>query len=310
MTEKYRLITRAELDGVTCAALLRELGLIEEVTFAHPKDMQDGKIAVTNRDIIANLPWHPNAHIVFDHHASELERIKEQPKNLINDPTSPSAAEVIYRHYGGAARFPGISKELMEATDKIDSARVSQDEILNPQGWVLLGFIMDNRTGLGRHRGFRITNFELMMELIDVLRKNNNIDDILRHHDVAERVRLYAEHSKLARHQIVKCAEIKDKLVVLDFRHEPEIYSTNRFMVYAMHPGSNISMHVMPGKAGVNTVFAVGKSVLDRSAKLDVGKLMLEYGGGGHKAVGTCQIDNDNAEKTKAELISRIVKEG
>jgi nanoRNase/pAp phosphatase (c-di-AMP/oligoRNAs hydrolase) len=272
--------------------------------------MQDGKVDVTDRDIIANLPYNPKAHMVFDNHASEVERLKEKPANLVLDPDAPSAANVIYRHFGGETRFPKISKELLATTDKIDSAKVSQDEILNPKGWVLLGFLMDNRTGLGRHRGFRITNFQLMMDLIEILRQNDNIEDILRHHDVAERVRLYAEHSKLARHQIIKCEQIKEKLVVLDFRHETEIYSTNRFMVYAMHPEVNISMHVMPGKAGVNTVFAVGKSVLNRSAQVDVGKLMLEYGGGGHKAVGTCQIDNDKAEQVKAELIERIVKEG
>lgn len=310
MTDKYRLITRAELDGVTCAALLKELGMIDEVHFAHPKDMQDGKVDVTARDIIANLPYNPNAHMVFDHHASELERLKEKPANLVLDPDAPSAANVIYRHFGGEKRFPNISKELLATTDKIDAARITQDEILNPQGWVLLGFLMDNRTGLGRHRKFRITNFQLMMDLIDILRQHSNIDDILHQHDVAERVRVYAEHAKLARHQIIKCAEVKDKLVILDFRREDEIYSTNRFMVYAMHPDANMSMHIMPGKAGVNTVFAVGKSVLNRSAKLDVGKLMLEYGGGGHKAVGTCQIDNDKAEQVKKELIERILKEG
>lgn len=310
MADKYRLITRAELDGVTCAALLRDLDMIDDVQFAHPKDMQDGKVEVTARDIIANLPYHPKAHMVFDHHASEATRVGGKPANLILDPDAPSAANVIYRHYGGEKRFPNISKELLATADKIDSAKITLDEILDPKGWVLLGFLMDNRTGLGRFKQFRITNFQLMMDLIDILRKHNNIDDILHQHDVAERVKVYHEHSKMARHQIIKCTEIRDKLIVLDFRHETEIYAANRFMVYAMHPEINISMHVMPGKAGVNTVFAVGKSVLNRSAEVDVGKLMLEYGGGGHKAVGTCQIDNDNAEKVKAELIERIVKGG
>jgi oligoribonuclease NrnB/cAMP/cGMP phosphodiesterase (DHH superfamily) len=310
MSQKYRLITRAELDGVTCAALLKELGMIDEVAFAHPKDMQDGKVDVTDRDIIANLPYNPKAHMVFDHHASEAIRLKDKPANLVLDPNAPSAANVIYRHFGGEKRFPNISKELLETTDKIDSAQVTQDEILDPKGWVLLGFIMDNRTGVGRHRKFRISNFQLMMELIDILRQHNNIDDILHHHDVAERVRLYAEDAKLARHQIIKCAEFKDKLVVLDYRHETEIFATNRFMVYAMYPDSNISMHVLPGGAAGTTVFAVGKSVINRSAKLDVGKLMLEYGGGGHVAVGTCQVENARAETVKAELIKRITEAG
>lgn len=310
MSDKYRLITRADLDGIVCAALLRELDMIEEVKFAHPKDMQDGLIDVTENDLVANLPYHPKAHMVFDHHASEAVRNKEKPKNLLLVPDAPSAAHVIYRHYGGKERFPNISDELMETTNRIDSAQVTKDEILDPQGWILLGFLTDNRTGLGRLKGFRIPNFQLMMDLIDILRKHDNIDDILRQQDVAERVKVYKEHSKMARHQILNAADVKGSLVTLDLRSEGEIYATNRFTLYALFPDANISMHVMHGKEGVNTVFAVGKSVLNRTAKIDVGKLMLEYGGGGHKAVGTCQIENDNAEKVKAELIERIVKEG
>ncbi len=308
--KKHRLVTRADLDGIVCAVLLKELGMVEDVKFAHPKDMQDGLVEITDNDIITNLPYHPKAHLVFDHHASELQRTKEPQPNLINDPTAPSAAHVIYRHYGGKEKFPNISQELLNAADKIDSADVTHDDIINPKGWILLGFIMDNRTGLGRYKEFRINNFQLMYELIEILRKNSDINDILRHQDVAERVRMYAEHSKLARHQIMKCAEVKNNLVVLDYRHENELYTTNRFTVYALFPNANISMHILPGKQGVNTVFAIGKSVLNRTSKLDVGALMLEYGGGGHKAVGTCQIDNDKAETIKGELIEKISATG
>jgi nanoRNase/pAp phosphatase (c-di-AMP/oligoRNAs hydrolase) len=310
MSQKYRLITRSDLDGIVCAALLKEIGMIGEIKFAHPKDMQDGTIEVTGNDIITNLPWHPNAHMVFDHHASEAERNKVPAKNLVNDPTAPSAAHVVYNHFGGAAKFPNISRELMDAANKIDSAQLSEAEILNPQGWVLLGFLMDNRTGLGRFHNFRISNYQLMMELVDILRTTKNVEDILKHPDVAERVKMYRDQADLARLQIKKCAEINDNLLVLDLRHEGEIYSINRFAIYALYPGINISMHVMPGKQGINTVFAVGKSVLNRSAKIDIGSLMLQYGGGGHKAVGTCQIDNDRADEVKKELIQRITKAG
>lgn len=310
MTEKYRLITRSDLDGIVCAALLKELGMIDEVKFAHPKDMQDGSVPVTDRDIITNLPYHPAAHLVFDHHASEVERNKDAGGNMINDPTAPSAAHVIYRHYGGAAKFPMISEDLMSAANKIDSAQVTREEVVEPKGWVLLGFIMDSRTGLGRFRDFRISNYQLMMDLVDILRKNADIDDIMRHPDVAERVKMYQEHARLSRQQIMKCTEVYNHLIVLDLRAEKEIYTTNRFTIYAMYPNSNISMHIMPGKQGVNTVFAVGKSVLNRSAQVNVGSLLLEYGGGGHKAVGTCQIDNAKADKVKEELIKKIIKLG
>ncbi len=310
MSQKHRLITRSDLDGIACAAILREAGLVDEVIFAHPKDMQDGTIDVTVNDIITNLPHHPNAHMVFDHHASEMERNKTQPKNVVNDPKAPSAAAVVFKHLGGHEKLPNITKELMDAANKIDSAQLSEAEILDPQGWVLLGFIMDNRTGLGRLRNFKISNYQLMQELIDILRKPLTIDDILKSPNVAERVKAYKEHAELARQQIKKCGTRNDKLLVIDLRNETIIYCINRFAIYALYPDINISMHIIPGKKDVNTVFAVGKSVINRSAKVDVGSLMLKYGGGGHKAVGTCQIDHDKADTVKVELIQQIVKAG
>jgi nanoRNase/pAp phosphatase (c-di-AMP/oligoRNAs hydrolase) len=310
MTQKHRLITRSDLDGITCACLLTEVGVIQDIVFAHPKDMQDGLIEVTADDIITNLPYHPKAHMVFDHHASEIERTKQLPPNVINDPTAPSAARVVYRHYG-AEKFPKISKELMEATDKIDSAQLAKEDILKPEGWTLLGFLMDSRTGLGRFRDFRISNYDLMMQLVTIIRKNSyNIDNILNHPDVAERVDMYRAHDQLAQEQIKRCAKMHGNLVVLDFREEKAIYATNRFTVYAMFPDCSISMHILPGKQNLNTVFAVGKSVLNRTSKTDVGSLMLSYGGGGHKAVGTCQIDNAKADQAKDELIRKITATG
>ena len=310
MSQKYRLITRSDLDGIVCASLLREAGMVDDVIFAHPKDMQDGTVEVTANDIITNLPYHPKAHMVFDHHASEAERNKTPAKNLINDPTAPSAAQVVFKHLGGSEKFPNISKELMDAANKIDSAQLTEAEILDPKGWVLLGFIMDNRTGLGRIHKFIVSNYNLMLELIEILRTTKKIEDILNHPNVAERVKAYREHADLARQQIKKCSIVDEKLLVIDLRKEDTIYCINRFAIYALYPAINISMHVMPGKQGVNTVFAVGKSVLNRSAKVDVGSLMLKYGGGGHKAVGTCQIANDKADTVKQELVQQIVKAG
>lgn len=306
MSDKYRLITRSDLDGIVCASLMKELDMIDEIKFAHPKDMQDGLIDVGPKDIITNLPYHPKARMVFDHHASEVERTKTDKSNLVNDPSAPSAAYVVYRHYGGKDRFPNITKELMDATNKIDSAQLSMEDILEPAGWVLLGFIMDNRTGLGRFRNFRISNYQLMMDLVDILRKEKSIEDILKHPDVAERVKMYREHAKLARQQIMNRAEVHDKLLVLDFRKDQEIYTTNRFTVYAMYPQCNVSMHMLPGKQNQNVVFAVGKSVLNRSSTVDIGSLMLEFGGGGHRAVGTCQIEHDQVDEVKKALIERI----
>jgi nanoRNase/pAp phosphatase (c-di-AMP/oligoRNAs hydrolase) len=305
MSQKYRLVTRSDFDGLVCAMLFKELDMIDEITFVHPKDMQDGKVRITRNDITTNLPFVPGAHLVFDHHASEVVRNRAFLGNYIIDPHAPSAARVVYNHYGGKARFPAITDELMEAVDKADSAQYSLDEVLHPTGWTLMNYLMDARTGLGRFREFRISNYALMMELIQHCR-DLSVEQVLQLPDVQERVELYFEQTARACEQIQRCATVHDNLVVLDLRGEETIWATNRFMVYALFPQCNISIHAMWGKAKANSVFATGKSILDRSCTTNVGELMLQYGGGGHRAAGTCQIDNDRAEQVLKELVACI----
>lgn len=306
---KYRLVTRSDFDGLVCAVLLKEMNLIEDIKFVHPKDMQDGTILISDSDITTNLPYVPGVHLAFDHHASEMVRLEDIPANHVIDSEAPSAARVVYDYYGGKVEFSNISEEMMDAVDKADSAQFNEQEVLNPDGWVLLNFIMDSRTGLGRFKDFRISNYQLMMELIDYCR-DHSIDQILELPDVKERVELYMEHAAKARDQIERCTTVHGNLAVLDLRGEETIYATNRFMIYAMYPKTNISIHVLWGLNKLNTVFATGKSILNRSSKSDVGMLMLEYGGGGHKNAGTCQIDNDEADRVQAELIERITQDG
>lgn len=307
--KKYRLVTRSDFDGLVCAVLLKEMDLIDDIKFVHPKDMQDGTILISENDITTNLPYVPGVHIAFDHHASEMIRLEDIPPNHVIDPEAPSAARVVYDYYGGKLEFDKVSEEMMDAVDKADSAQFNEDEVLNPDGWVLLNYLMDSRTGLGRFKDFRISNYQLMMELIDYCR-DHTIDEILELPDVRERVELYMEHSAKARDQIERCTQVHDNLVVLDLRDENTIYATNRFMVYAMYPQTNISIHALWGLNKLNTVFAVGKSILNRTSKTDIGTLMLEYGGGGHKNAGTCQVDNDDAGRVQDELIARITADG
>ncbi|MDR1856880.1 MAG: exopolyphosphatase [Desulfovibrio sp.] len=303
MSERYRLVTRSDFDGLVCAALLKEMDMLDGVTFVHPKDVQDGKVEITGRDITTNLPFSPNAHLVFDHHLSETLRITgERPDNYIIDPDAPSAARIVYRHFGGDARFGGRYPDMLEAVDKADSANYTKMEILQPTGWTMLNFVMDPRTGLGRFRNFRISNYDLMMELIEHCR-NESIDQILQLPDVQERVDLYLDQQVDAVEQIRRCGSVRGKLVILDMRGEENIWCTNRFMIYALFPRCNISMHVLWGLKRQNTVFAVGKSILDRSNPANIGEIMLSYGGGGHKAAGTCQVPNETADAVKAKLI-------
>lgn len=307
--QKFRLVTRSDFDGLVCAVLLNELNLIDDIKFVHPKDMQDGKIEITERDITTNLPYVASAHLSFDHHASETLRNTGERKNHIIQPDVPSAARVVYNYYGGKEAFPNIADDMMEAVDKGDAAQFSRDEILNAQGWPLLNYLMDARTGLGRFREFRISNYTLMMDLIKYCR-NHTIDEILALPDVKERIDLYMEHAEKAKDQILRCSTVHKNLVVLDLRNEETIFATNRFMIYALFPQCNISIHQMWGFQKQNTVFATGKSILDRSSKTNIGELMLTYGGGVHHAAGTCQVDNDKADATLTELIAKITVDG
>ncbi|MDD3594686.1 MAG: exopolyphosphatase [Candidatus Gastranaerophilales bacterium] len=310
MGEKYRLVTRSDFDGLVCAVLLKGLNMIEEIKFVHPKDMQDGLIEITPKDITTNLPYNKEAYLVFDHHFSELMRLEdENPQNYIIDAKAPSAARVVYNYYGGENRFPAAWNEMMEAVDKADSAQFSQDEILNPTGWTLLNYLMDPRTGLGRFRNFRISNYTLMMDLIDYC-KNHTIDEIMQIPDVVERTELYFEQAEKFKEQLKKCSKVYNNLVVLDLRNEETIYAGNRFMIYALYPECNISIHCLWGLKKQNTVFAVGKSIVNRTSKTNIGKLMLSQNGGGHENAGTCQISNEYADNVLKKLINKITYDG
>jgi nanoRNase/pAp phosphatase (c-di-AMP/oligoRNAs hydrolase) len=302
---KFRLITRSDFDGLVCAVLLKHLNLIDDIKFVHPKDMQDGKVEVNDRDITTNLPYVPGVHLAFDHHFSETLRNPGERTNHVIHPDAPSAARVVYDHYGGGTAFPAEWDEMMAAVDKGDAAQFNREEVLNPEKWDLLNFLMDARTGLGRFREFRISNYNLMMDLIDYCR-NHRIEEIMELPDVKERVEIYQEHAAKCKDQIQRCATVHGNLIVLDLRDEEIIFAGNRFVIYAMYPEINISIHVLWGLKQQNTVFATGKSILNRTSKTNIGALMLEYGGGGHENAGTCQVDNDQAEVVLRQLISRI----
>lgn len=302
---KFRLVTRSDFDGLICAVLLKHLDMLGEIKFVHPKDMQDGIIEIGERDITTNLPYVPGCHASFDHHLSETLRNHDEEERHIIDPDAPSAARVVYDYFGGEDTFPECWEEMMAAVDQADSARYSRNDILNPGRWTLLNYLMDARTGLGRFREFRISNYELMMQLIDDC-ITMDINEILALPDVAERVELYREHEEKAKEQINRCSTVHGKLVVLDLLNEETIYCTNRFTIYALFPECSISLHKMWGLKKQNVVFAIGKSILDRSCQTVVGELCLRYGGGGHNAAGTCQVPTAESEPLLAEVIEAI----
>ncbi len=307
MSETRRLVTRSDFDGLVCAMILKDQNLIDEIKFVHPKDVQDGKVELTKNDITTNLPYDPRVGIAFDHHESEMDRLLATETNgkLIIDPKARSAARVVYDYYGGKEKLPAITEELMTAVDKGDSADFTIDEILNPTGWVLLHYLMDPRTGLGRFRNFRISNYDLMMQLIDFC-MHHTIDEILELPDVKERVDLYFEQAELFKKQLLETAKVYDKVVVLDLRDLETIYAGNRFMIYALFPETQISVHVAWGFRKQNTAVMIGKSIVNKASNVDIGALCLEYGGGGHRNAGTCQLDNDVVDEKLPDIIKAL----
>ncbi|GIE86245.1 DHH family phosphoesterase [Actinoplanes regularis] len=303
---KYRLVTRSDFDGLVCAVLLRKLDMIDEITFVHPRDVQTGAVNITEQDILTNLPYDPRAHRVYDHHHSETLRNPGEHPNHVIDPEAPSAARVIYNHFGGKERFPTISDDLMTAVDQADSADYSLTDILSPTGWTLLNFLMDSRTGLGRFRDFRISNYQLMMMLIDACIEHPDVQDILALPDVAERATLFHDCSARFVEQLHRVSRMEGDVVIIDLREEEIIEAGNRFMVYALFPEARVSMHVLWGRQKLNTVFACGKSILDRTSPVDIGEVMLRYGGGGHIAAGTCQVPHDESERIEREIIDAL----
>ena len=299
-----RLVTRSDFDGLICAVLLKQVEQIDSIQFVHPKDLQDGKFTVTADDVLTNVPYVPGCGLWFDHHATEIARVVGNIEFRGACHLAPSAARVVYDYYGGADRFPGIA-EMMAEVDKADSAQFSRDEILNPDGWPLLSFVMDARTGLGRFKDYRISNYQLMHDLIDACR-TMSIAEILQLPDVQERVTRYFEQDILFREMLAEHTWTEGNVVVTDLRDVDPIYSGNRFLVYALYPAQNTSIWIVDGFRGQNCVFACGHSILNLTAQTHIGDLMRRHGGGGHAAAGTCQVHHDAAQATLRDLIETM----
>lgn len=299
-----RLVTRSDFDGLACAVFLKEAGIIDNWKFAHPKDLQDGLIEITENDCLANVPFVEGCGLWFDHHSSEAERNAYKGKYVGDSRPSPSAAHVVYDYYGGKERFPQFD-DLLEAVDKVDSANLTRDEIINPSGWILLGYIMDPRTGLGRFRNFTVSNYQLMEKLIDWCR-TMTIDEIMELPDIKERIELYNEQTEHFVEMVSAHSVTYDKVLVTDLRGVDPIYTGNRFMIYSLYPEINISVWIVSGRGGQGASAAVGYSILNKTCKIDVGKLMLQYGGGGHRVVGTCQFSNTEMNRKLEMLIEDI----
>lgn len=299
-----RLVTRSDFDGLICGMLLKEAGIIDSWTFVHPKDLQDGMFVPDENDVLANVPYVPGCGMWFDHHTSEDDRLGWTQEVKGESRLAPSAARIIYEYYGGDSKFP-LYKEMIEAVDRVDSGQLTLEEIKNPTGWILIGFITDPRTGLGRFREFTISNYQLMEELINHCR-NFPVEEILALPDVMERVELYNKQTELFSEMVHQHTTIKDNVIITDLRGVETIYTGNRFMIYSLYPEQNVSLWIVDGRAKQNVSIACGYSILNRTCTVDIGALMLKNGGGGHKMVGTCQVPYEEADQAISSIVEAL----
>ncbi len=299
-----RLVTRSDFDGLACGALLLEAGIIDSWKFAHPKDLQDGLVEVNENDCLANVPYVEGCGLWFDHHSSEHERLALEGKYKGESRITPSCARIIYEYYGGEQRFPQFG-EMMEAVDKVDSGNLTIDEVMNPRGWILVGFLMDPRTGLGRWRQFTIPNYRLMEVLMEACRTKST-EEILNLSDVKERIEVYMEQTEKFKEMVKKYTRVEGNVIISDLRGVDPIYTGNRFMIYSMYPEQNISAWIVSGRGGKGCSAAVGYSILNRTCEVNVGSLMLKYNGGGHKKVGTCQFTDETMETELPKMLAEL----
>lgn len=299
-----RLVTRSDFDGLACGVLLKEAGIIDHWKFAHPKDLQDGLVEVTEDDCLANVPYVPGCGLWFDHHSSEHERLALAGKYKGESRITPSCARIIYEYYGGEEKFSHFD-EMMVAVDKVDSGNLTIDEIQHPTGWILIGFLMDPRTGLGRWRNFTISNYQLMEKLLEACH-SMTAKEILELSDVKERVDVYFEQTEKFMEMVKKYTTTEGNLIISDLRGVDPIYSGNRFLIYSMYPDQNVSAWIVSGRGGKGCSAAVGYSILNKTCTLDVGSLMLKYNGGGHKKVGTCQFSDEIMETDLPKMLKEL----
>lgn len=293
-----RLVTRADLDGMTCAILLSEVENIEEVDFAHPKDVQDGKTTLTKNDILANLPFDERAGMWFDHHISQADASWNDFAGAYD--VAPSAARVIANHY----KSPKFSRfeALLEATDKMDAAELTKDDIVAPKGWILIGYTLDPRTGLSDFRPY----FRHVMDMA----KSKHPEEILKDPQVAERV------AKLRAEEQTFIASLKENsradgnVVITDFRGKDNLPHGNRFLIYTLFPQQNVSLRVADGFNKKFVSIQVGHSILNRTCKTNVGELLIEHGGGGHFGAGTCQPPSEEANDVIKSIVGVLKENG
>jgi hypothetical protein len=292
-----RVLTRGDLDGLTSAVLISMAEKVTEIRFAHPKDVQDGKIPCDAEDVVVNLPYVKGCGLWFDHHVSEERKLSDIGKFKGKFAVAPSAARVVYDYY----KKPEFDKfkVLLEATDRLDSAQLTPEDVTDPKGWILLGYTLDPRTGLGPE--FQ-KYFRWLVEYV----KEVPLEKVLQHAEVKKRVDRVLQEQEEFKALLKKNSKLDGTVIVTDLRTVKDAPVGNRFLIYTLHPKGNVEVRILRGKEGKTVNCAIGHSIFNRTCKVNVGDLCASYGGGGHHGAGTCQLVHDTAEKQIAEIIGKL----
>ena len=293
-----RLVTRGNMDGLTCAVLIDHAERLDEIVLIHPQDITDDKFEVKPGDILANLPYHPTCMKWFDHHSAT--RTYEKPPALFDGKygLAPSTARLVYDYYLHDNPGYKLYDDLVRETDRYDSAQLTLEDVTNPQEYVLLGFTLDPRTGLGRFHDY-------FMKLVETFREDT-IDEVLALPELRERATRIAEERERFLDAMKEHSTLDGSVIVTDLRGVEDLPAGNRFLIYTLFPEANVSLRIAWGPNKEFVVLTVGHSIFNRTCPVHVGGLLAKYGGGGHKGAGATPLDRESADELIREVIQKL----
>lgn len=279
-----RLITRCDLDGLACAVLIGRNEEVDEILLAHPQEIADGKVDIGRNDILANLPFRSGCGLWFDHHMHTAAAAPAEPYKGVSG-RAPSAARLVFEYYGGLTTMAEF-EELVHETDRFDSADLDLDDILDPQGYVLLGFTLDARSGLGR-------TAEYFMTVRELLAAGTATAQVLEHPEVEERCRRLASEDTELHTALLANSHIEGNVLITDFRNLERVPVGNRFLVFALFPQINVAMRIQRDAGQSQVMVTLGHSIVNRSSTVNLGELAARYGGGGHRGAASIRLAGD-----------------
>jgi hypothetical protein len=297
-----RLVTRADLDGLACAVLLTSCEAIDSIELVHPQDVADRRVAIGPGDVLTNLPYHPACGLWFDNHLLTDARSVPPAGFRGRYAQAPSAARVVYEHY--LPSHPALARHeaLLAETDRLDSAQLTMQDVVSPDGYVLVGFTLDARTGLGSRDEY----FRLLLPVV----RDQGVECVLALPEVRRRVAALQAQDRAFRETARACSRLDGNVVVTDFRLLGELPVGNRFLVFTLFPEASVAVRVQPAPAAGEVAISAGRSIFNRSSRANLGVLLSLHGGGGHPGAAACVVPAAKADDTVAAIVASLKRNG